>query len=157
MSANAVHSLRRLLRTLCAALAVAALPSVAHAQSAITPGAPVDHFRLYGFDKDNGWRNWQLEGAKAEFAPDGAITITNMRLHIFEPDGTQTVKLFIQSPVANMAKDHSVISGPDTIVLTSKGVYLGGQDWSWYPATKRLVIRNHTHTVIEGEIGPILE
>ena len=123
----------------------------------ILPSAPVDHFRVYGFDKDTGWRSWQLEGAKAEFPSDGSVKVSDMRLHVYDANDSQTVNMLILSPVASMPKSKDYIGGPGSIVLTAKGVYLGGENWTWQPDGRTLIIRKHTHAVIDGELGPILE
>jgi hypothetical protein len=123
----------------------------------ISTTAPVEHFKISGFDKDNGWRNWQLEGSKAVFAADGSVNVTGMRLRVYEPSDRQIVNMLIESPLAVMQKDKQSISGPGSIIMNSKGIFLGGENWTWVPDDRKLTIRTHTHTVIEGEFGPILE
>jgi hypothetical protein len=146
------------LRLAAALLSVSAAPLCTLAQTTdLLPAAPIDHFRLYGFDKDNGWRSWQLEGARAEIGTDGSAKVIDMRLQIFEASEKQVVNMTIVSPIAQMPKTRDRIEGGDTIIMTAKGVYLSGSDWSWQPDLHRLFIRYKTHTVIEGEVGPILE
>jgi hypothetical protein len=133
-----------------------ALPVFAQTND-LLPAAPVDHFRLYGFDEKNGWRSWVLEGARADLRPDGSVSITGMKLRIFEANERQNVNLTIESPLARMPRTRDRIEGPDAILLTAKGIYLSGLDWLWKPEEKRLFIKNKTHLVIEGEVGPVLE
>jgi len=128
-----------------------------NAQTDLLPAAPIDHFRLYGFDKENGWRSWQLEGARAEIGTDGSVTVIGMKLQIFEASERQVVNMTIESPIARMPKTRDRIEGDDTLIMTAKGIYLGGQDWTWKPDEHRLFIKQKTHAVIDGEMGPILE
>jgi len=142
--------------------AIAILAGAARAENGagsdgIVPTSPVEHFKIYGFDKENGWRNWQLEGNKAVFSSDGSIDIAGMRLHIFEASDRQTANMLIESPRAVLDKERDSISGPDTIVMNSSGIFLGGENWTWRPDDRKLTIRTHTHAVIQGEIGPVLE
>jgi hypothetical protein len=123
----------------------------------IAPTAPVDRFRIYGFDKENGWRDWQIEGARAVFVADGAIDVSGIRLRIYEASDRQNVNMTIESPKAVLSKDRESISGPDTIVMNAKGIFLGGENWTWSPENRKLTIRSRAHTVIEGEIGSVLE
>lgn len=146
-------TMRRL--SVTALLCAMALPLCA--QTDLLPAAPVDHFRLYGFDEANGWRSWVLEGARADIKPDGSVSITGMKLRIFEANERQNVNLTIESPLARMPRTRDRIEGPDTILLTAKGIYLSGIDWLWKPEEKRLFIKHKTHLVIDGEIGPVLE
>ena len=140
-----------------AALFLAAAAPLCAQMTDILPAAPVDHFRLYGFDKVNGWRAWQLEGARANIGTDGSIQVTDMMLRVFEANERQVVNLTIESPLARMPVSRDRIEGRDSILLTAKGVSLGGVDWVWQPEGKRLLIKHKTHVVIEGEIGPVLE
>jgi hypothetical protein len=146
-------------RTALAALAFAALAlSVSRAaDDNFLPDAPIDHFRVFGFDKVSGWRSWQLEGAKAEFPADGSVRVSDMRLRIYEASDRQIVNMLIESPMASMPRSKDYIGGPSSIVMNAKGVFLGGENWTWQPEQHRLIIRKHTHAVIDGEVGPILE
>ncbi|HNX04774.1 MAG TPA: hypothetical protein PKI32_04695 [Opitutales bacterium] len=133
------------------------LPSVALAQTDLIPDSPVDHFRVFGFDKTTGWRTWQLEGAKAEFPNADIVRIRDMKIRLYQAGGEQKVNLFIESSLAVMQRARQNVDGPETIVVTAKGLYLCGENWSWYPDEHRLLIRQKTHAVIHGAIGPILE
>jgi len=52
----------------------------------------------------------------------------------------------------NVTLDH-LLGMPKKEVI----IYLSGLDWLWKPEEKRLFIKNKTHLVIEGEVGPVLE
>lgn len=145
---------------MCLTLATAAVfasPLLFSAQTDFMPAAPIDHFKLYGFDKKNGWRSWELEGARAVIGTDGSVKVVDMKLRIFEASERQVVNMTIVSPLAQMPTSRDKIEGKDTIIMTAKGLYLGGTDWSWQPDEHRLFIKHKTHAVIDGEMGPILE
>ena len=127
------------------------------AQTDLLPDAPIEHFRVFGFDKLNGWRTWQIEGSRAEFDKDGTVQVSDMRLRIYEASKAQTINMLIESPIARMTKTHEAIEGPGTIILTAKGIFLGGENWLWNPDKKTLLIRERTHAVIDGGFGSILE
>lgn len=142
---------------LIATLTCLLLPAIAPAQMELVPGAPVEHFRIYGFDKANGWRSWQLEGAQAEITQNGSIKVDMLKLRVYESDSSQTVNLTIESPLAVMDRARDLVGGPGTIVVTARGIFLGGENWTWSPTDKTLRIRTKTHAVLDGELCPVLE
>ena len=133
------------------------LPASLCAQTDLIPDSPVDHFRVFGFDKTTGWRTWQFEGARAEFPSPDLVRVRDMKIRIYEAGEGQKVNLFIESSLALMQKKNQIVEGPETIIVTARGLYLCGENWSWYPDERRLLIRHRTHAVIHGAVGPILE
>jgi hypothetical protein len=134
------------------------LPATVLAQSTdLVPDSPVDHFRVFGFDKTTGWRTWELDGAKAEFPGLDTVRVSDMKIRLFQAGADQKVNLFIESPLAIMSRAKQTVDGPDMIVVTARGLYLCGKNWSWAPDERRLLIRERTHAVITGAVGPILE
>ena len=142
----------------CVAAVVLASPASLSAQTTdLLPVAPVDHFKVYGFDKNNGWRNWELEGARAVIGADGSVKVIDMKLRIFEASEKQVVNMTIESPLAGMPTTRDRIEGPDKLLMTAKGILLSGEDWCWRQDEHKLTIKRRTHTVVEGEVGPVLE
>jgi len=134
------------------------LPASLFAQTTdLVPDSPVDHFRVFGFDKTTGWRTRELDGDKAEFTGTDTVRVSGLKIRRFQAGAEQKVNLFIESPIALMSRSRQTVEGPDTIVVTARGLYLCGQNWSWSPDNRRLLIRERTHAIITGAVGPILE
>ena len=139
-------------------LLLAALPPSAFSEdSGLRPDAPIERFRVYGFDDDTGWRAWQIEGSRAEFLTNGSVQVRDMRLRVFEANDAQKVDLSITSPLATMPPARDKVEGPGVIVMEARGFFLGGEGWTWHTKEKTLSIAAKAHTVIDGELGPILE
>lgn len=125
--------------------------------SPLAPSTPVEHFSIYNFDEQSGWRTWKLEGSRAKVDSKGVVTMENVHFRVFRPGEEQDVTLLIESPLAAMAPGKDSVSGPTEIFTTGDGFLLSGEDWTWNTSERRLTIRSHAHAVIDISLGPILE
>lgn len=146
-------------RTL-ATLAAVALPSLAFATdglSELIPDAPLERFRVYGFDDTTGWRIWQLDGSIAEFPQDGSVVVRDLRFRVFKDGGEQEQDILIESPLAVLPAARDRVHGPGGIVALSEDFWLGGEDWTWFVGQRRLIVGRRAQAVIDGTICPVLE
>lgn len=127
------------------------------ADSELLPDAPVERFRIYGFDNKNGWRTWQIDGDRAEFGRDGYISVTGMTLKVFENNGSQNVDVTIKSPIARIPAAKDRVDGPDSISVDARGVHLEGSNWTYFANERRLTLRQRSRAVIKGDMGTFLE
>lgn len=123
----------------------------------LAPNAPVERFSIYNFDQENGWRTWKLEGRSAVIGQGGAVTLSDVRLRVFEASERQSETLLIESPLATMAAGKGSIGGPSEILVIAEGFLLTGEDWTWQTKERTLLINTKAHAVLEMSLGPLLE
>jgi len=137
------------------ALACVTLAALARAQ--FVPSAPVQDFKLYGFDEETGWRVWQIEGSSGAFVDENApVQIKNMRLRTYQASDEQAVELRIDSPQALVDPKARTAVGPSELVVRGPTFYVRGEDWSWNGATETLHIKRNAHVTIRGEFGALI-
>lgn len=122
-----------------------------------TADAPLRDVRMPVIDKE-GTRIFDLSAAAMRTFSDKPIRIelTNVHLIMYdvEKPGTQVGQLF--AAIANYDGGTKIVSGPDQLHAIYHDVDLYGNDWTYDPKAKSLVIQHDVVVTFPGDLGHIL-
>jgi len=135
---------------------VAALAFAASALAQMTPDAPIKNFKLPMFN-NAGVKVWDLRGEEAKYLNRDQVDLFQMRLKIFENDGSGNVRLEIESPHASVFPNQHTVSGPDKIRVLNADFEISGSDYTWRGREQSVSIRKDVHVVFKSPLQDILK
>jgi hypothetical protein len=121
------------------------------------PDAPIENFKLPGFDSETGYRTWELKGSEVSYVDENQVLIQDMVLTSFQGRSGVVVDFKIESPKAAMFLKEGAARGDSPIRVTGDGFVLVGRDWSFENKKKKLVIRKNARVVFEQNLDYIIK
>ncbi|MGC4074313.1 MAG: hypothetical protein QM760_17735 [Nibricoccus sp.] len=139
-----------------------ALPSFSSAQSSIIANAPVKNFRLPSFN-DQGNRTSLLRGSEARYISSTQIDIIELNFAQFPEDGSTEADNILLAPSATVlikSKDHTILTGKESVRLIGKGIDATGENWTFDNKghnDQRLTMNKNVRVVFHAELKGILD
>jgi len=148
-----IRFLKNLSTTLCGLILI----GVGLVCGQMLPDAPIENFKLPGFDPETGYRTWELKGSEVSYVDENQVLIQDMVLTSFQGRSGVVVDFKIESPKASMFLKDGVARGDSPIRVTGDGFVLVGRDWSFENKQKKLVIRKNARVVFEQNLDYIIK
>ncbi|MBN2069432.1 MAG: hypothetical protein JW739_07330 [Opitutales bacterium] len=131
--------------------------SAASLSAQMVPDAPVKNFKLPGFDRESGYRIWELKGSEVVYLDENRVQISDMVLTSFKGDSGIVTDVVIESNKALMQVKESSAEGTSPLRVTGDGFSMVGRDWTWDGKTKILTIAKDARVVFQQELDYLLK
>lgn len=142
--------LKKLLPVLLPAVAVLA------ATTQVAPDRPIVNFRLPTFNPA-GFRQWLVRGSEARIHDRNDIAINGLTLTVFSGNAADRIETMLLSPVARVAPEDQVISGPGTIRVIDDEFEASGSDWRYAHQDRFISINQNVRVTFRAELKNLLQ
>ncbi|MBC2596344.1 hypothetical protein H5P28_18915 [Ruficoccus amylovorans] len=126
---------------------------------AMRPDAPINKFRLPGFDDATGNRTWLLSGDEAIVKNPEEIEVTAMVLKTYGADDPVTAQTTIQSPLAIIYPKEGIAWGTGLITIHDRhdAYSIVGENWAWHNKEHKITINQDARVTFRESLGSIID
>lgn len=119
--------------------------------------APVRNFRLPVFD-EQGHRQWDLQGAQAEYINRNEIRVDDMTLRTYAKSDPLNPRMLIQSPSAQIHPVDSIAAGPGYLYITeaNNNYFIIGRNWVWDGRGQKVSIKSDVRVTFREKMDNML-
>jgi hypothetical protein len=104
-----------------------------------------------------GYRSMLMQGTKVRMLTPRLFEFTDTNLTVFSGDASNRVDSVLLSPLARVALDNDIASGPGAIRLIRDDLDLTGEQWTYDHAKKSISIANNVRVVFHSELSDLLK